>query len=112
MKVVPGMKSADKSKPVCVEGLEDVLLAARPNVPDIADSIRRILQVHAERLDQELSANVYVAFRNPLERGDTLWVKMLAEPRLPIHLIFGSPAREELASKPYYRVSFNLSSGR
>ncbi len=97
---------------VCVEGLEDVLLAARPKVQDVANTIRRILQHHAERLDRELSANVYVTFRNPLEKGETLWVNMPAEPRLPVHLIFGSPAREELVSKPFFRVSFNLSSGR
>jgi len=96
---------------VVVEGLEDVLLASRPNVTDMAQHIRNIFQLHASNLQEKLVANVYVLFRNPLERGDSLWVNTPAEHRLPIHLIFGSPPKKELDSKPYFLVSFNLSSG-
>lgn len=96
---------------VIVEGIEDVLLAARPNVADIAHNIRRVFQVHASDLQEKLVANVYIVFRNPLERGESLWVNTPAEHELPIHLIFGSPPKKDLDGKPYFVVSFNLSSG-
>ncbi|TFH13470.1 MAG: hypothetical protein E4H02_11790 [Lentisphaerales bacterium] len=96
---------------VVVEGLEDVLLNARPNWEEMTAYIRQILQRHARRLEEELVANVYIVFRNPLERGETLWVNTPAEPRLPINRIFGSPPTNELDGKPYFKVSFNLSSG-
>jgi len=93
-----------------VEGLEDVLLAARPKIPELAGNIRRILQKSALRLQNDLSADVQIVFRNALVSGDTLWVEHPAERRMPIHLIFGSPRAEEFAGYAYYRVSFNLSS--
>jgi len=99
------------NRTICVEGLEDVLLNARPDVEALAHEIRCTLQRHASRLQDEVVANVYVLFRNPLERGDTLWVNTPAEHRLPIHLIFGSPPEEQLDGKSYYRASFNLSPG-
>jgi hypothetical protein len=93
-----------------VEGLEEVLLAAKPNIPQIAYEIRCILQGSASDLQSKLCADVQIVFRNDLVLGDTLWVEHPAERRLPVHLIFGSPTPEELAGHPYYRVSFNLSS--
>lgn len=96
---------------VVVEGLEDVLLAARPDEEAMADQIHQVLQAHAGRLEEGLVANVYIVFRNPLERGRSLWVNTPAAPKLPINRIFGSPSAEELDGKTYFRVGFNLSSG-
>jgi len=93
-----------------VEGLEEVLLAAKPNIPEIAYEIRRILQRSASDLQSKLCADVQIVFRNDLVLGDTLWVEHPAERRLPVYLIFGSPTPSELGGHPYYRVGFNLSS--
>ena len=95
-----------------IEGLEDVLLAARPDMDEVADRIRRLLQKSASDLDSKLVADVQIVFRNHLNKGDELWVDHPAEHRLPIYRIFGSPPAESIGNSPFYRVSFNLSSGR
>lgn len=91
-----------------LDGLEDVLLAARPNYADLAYEIRRILQRSASDLQNRLCADVQVVFRNDLVLGDTLWVEHPTDSRLPVHLIFGSPPPEEIGGHPFYRVGFNL----
>jgi hypothetical protein len=93
-----------------VDGLEDVLLAAKPNYPEVAYEIRRILQRSASDLQNKLCADVQIVFRNDLVVGDTLWVEHPTDRRLPVHLIFGSPPAEEIGGHPYYRVGFNLNS--
>jgi len=93
-----------------VEGLEDVLLASRPKMEEMAHQIRRIMQHSAPDLEQVLVADVQVVFHSPLERGHELWVNYPGV-KLPISRIFGSPPKEEEFGVPYYRVSFNLSSG-
>jgi hypothetical protein len=93
-----------------VDGLEDVLLAARPDYQRVAYDIRRILQRSASDLQSKLAADVQIVFRNDLVPGDTLWVEHPTDPRLPVHLIFGSPPAEEIGGHPVYRVGFNLTS--
>ena len=93
-----------------VEGIEDVLLAARPNMDEMAHHIRRVLQRSASDLQDKLVASVQIAFRSKIIPGDEIWVEHPAA-KLPISKIFGSPIREEECGVPYYRVSFNLSSG-
>ena len=93
-----------------IEGLEDVLLASRPDMAEMALYIRSILQRYASDLQDRLVANVQIVFRSSLVRGDALWVEHPAA-KLPISRIVGSPAKEEEFGVPYYRVSFNLSSG-
>jgi hypothetical protein len=93
-----------------VDGLEDFLLAARPDYQSVARQIRRVLQRSASDLQSKLAADVQIVFRNDLVAGDTLWVEHPTDPRLPVHLIFGSPSAEEIGGHPVYRVGFNLSS--
>jgi hypothetical protein len=93
-----------------VDGLEDVLLAAKPDYSSVAYEIRRILQRSASDLQSKLGADVQIVFRNDLVLGDTLWVEHPGERRLPVHLIFGSPTPEDIGGHPYYRVGFNLTS--
>ena len=93
-----------------VEGIEDVLLASRPDMDAMAHSIRQLLQKSASSLQDELVASVQIVFRNKIVRGDEIWVEHPAA-NLPIAKIFGSPTREEDCGVPFYRVSFNLSSG-
>ena len=94
-----------------VEGIEDILLASRPDMDRMALHIRYILQKSASDLDRKLCANVQIVVRNKMIRGDVLWVEYLGGIRFPIHLIFGSPIAELVGSSPYYKKSFNLSSG-
>lgn len=97
-------------KGLLVEGLEDVLLASRPDMEEMANNIRKLLQRSASNLQDKLVANVQIVFRSELVSGDEIWVRHPAA-RLPIARIFGSPAREEGGGVQFYRVSFNLSSG-
>ncbi len=94
-----------------VEGLEDVLIASRPETEKMALHIRHILQKSASDLDRKLCANVQIVIRNKMVRGEVLWIEHPAEKRLPVHFIFGSPIAEHIGSSPYYKTAFNLSSG-
>lgn len=94
-----------------VEGLEEILLAARPEMDEMADNIRKLLQKSASDLDRKLCADVQIVFHGQLKRGDVLWVDHVTDHRLPIHRIFGSPPAEHIGNSPFYRASFNLSSG-
>ena len=93
-----------------VEGIEDVLLASRPGMEEMAHNVRKILQRSASNLQDKLVASVQIVFRSKIVSGDEIWVEHPAA-RLPIAKIFGSPAREEECGVLFYRVSFNLSSG-
>lgn len=90
---------------VRVDGIEDVLLASRPKMEDMARDLHRRLQQSAGRL-QRLNTNVAMVVRTRIIPGDQLWVEHPTA-RIPLYLIFGSPA----GGQPYYPVSFNLSSG-
>lgn len=94
-----------------VEGLEDVLLAARPKMEEMADQIRKLLQKAASDLDRKLCADIQIIIHGRLTRGDVLWVDHVTDHRIPIHRIFGSPHAEQVGNSPFYRASFNLSSG-
>jgi hypothetical protein len=93
-----------------VDGLEDVLLAARPDYLRVTNDIRHTLQSSASDLQNKLCADVQIVFRNDLVLGDTLWVEHPTDRRLPVYLIFGSPTQEEIGGHPFYRVGFNLTS--
>ena len=96
---------------VQVDGLEDVLLVARPKMVEMADQIRSLLQKAASDLDRKLCADVQIVFHGQLKRGEVLWVDHVTDHRIPIHRIFGSPSAEHVGNCPFYRASFNLSSG-
>ena len=85
-----------------VEGLEDVLLAARPNMDEMADRLRRMLQKAASDLDRKLCADVQVVFHGQLKRGDALWVDHVKDHRIPVHRIFGSPPAEHVGASPKF----------
>lgn len=94
-----------------VEGLEDVLLAARPKMDETANQIRVLLQRAASDLERKLVADIQIVFHGQLKRGEVLWVDHVTDHRIPIHRIFGSPSAEHVGNSPFYRASFNLSSG-
>ena len=93
-----------------VTGLEDVLLFSRPDMENEAKKIHYILQKTAQDFEKRSCPNVQIVFRNPLIRGVHLEVEYFAE-KLPIYLIFGSPASDsDKKGNVYYQCSFNLSS--
>lgn len=92
-----------------LEGIEDVLVASRPEVEAVTYQLRRILQ-HAAGTLNRLCINVAVVVRNPILPGAQLWVKHPAA-KLPIYLVFGSPTAVEANGRSVYPVSYNLSSG-
>ena len=55
-----------------VEGIEDVLLASRPDMDSMAHNIRHLLQKSASCLQDELVANVQIVFRNKIVRGEEI----------------------------------------
>lgn len=92
-----------------VEGVEDVLLAARPNMADTAWQIHKLLQKSAQLLAQHLCADVLIVIRNTLIPGATLQIRHPAAV-LPLHLVFGTPVGIDINGATVYPVSFNLSS--
>ena len=89
-----------------VEGLEELLYAAKPDYDVAASKVRQWLKAAANDLDRN-AVTVQVVVRDSLERGDRLWALYRGE-RLPIYLIFNSPTSEEYQGSVVYRISFNL----
>ena len=93
-----------------VHGLEEVLFAAGDDARDIALEIRRRLKSVANDMDQKL-ISVQFVFREPLERGNDLWVTYGGR-RLPIGLIFGSaPPQTAADGSKYYHCGASLTNG-
>jgi hypothetical protein len=93
-----------------VTGLEDVLLFSRPDIEKEAREIHHILQRSAQDFEKRSCPDVQVLFRNPLKRGVHLEVEHPAG-KLPVYLIFGSPASDsDKKGNVYYKCPFNLSS--
>lgn len=90
-----------------LDGLEEVLFAARPEDAELALEIHRRLRQAAADLERRL-LSVQVVFRGNLVRGDTLWSDFSGS-RLPIDRIFGSPPpeRDERGNR-FFRANFNL----
>jgi len=89
-----------------VEGLEEVLFAARPNYGDLALRIRNRLNAAANELHKQL-LTVQIVFKGKLERGANLRDHYRGE-ELPIHLIFGSPTSTDADGSMVYKAPFSL----
>src|SRR2546428_481926 len=89
-----------------VEGLEEVLFAARPNYRDLALRIRNRLNSAANELHKQL-LTVQIVFKGKLERGANLRDHYRGED-LPIHFIFGSPTSTDADGSTVYRAPFGL----
>ncbi len=94
-----------RDEAVRVDGIEDVLLAARPDMHARAREIRSMLQRCAGKLNR-WNTHVAIVIRTRIVPGDQLWVEHPTA-RIPLYLIFGSPP----GGQAVYPVSFNLSSG-
>lgn len=91
-----------------VVGLEELLLASRPNMEDTAKMIRHRLQSHANDFFAKGCGDVQIIFRGELVKGEKL-IDRHIKGVIPIHLIFGSPQTDEINGHKFYKVQFNLS---
>jgi len=91
-----------------VIGLEEILLAARPNMDRLAMKIRNQLQSAANDFFSKGCGDVQIVIRGELVRGAHLIVRHPTSD-INIYLIFGSPAPEEINGQKIYKNSFNLS---
>jgi len=98
-----------RNEAIRVDGIEDVLLAARPKMDDMAREIHRLLQQAAGRL-QRLNTNVVLVVCEKILPGAQVTIQHVTA-TIPLHLVFGSPVATEAGGRPVYPVSFNLSSG-
>lgn len=91
-----------------VVGIEDVLLAARPNMDEFCIRLRNTLQSFGNSFFSKGCGDVQIVFRGELVRGANLIVRHPTA-EIKIYLIFGSPAPEEINGQRIYKSSFNLS---
>lgn len=105
----------DENSSLLVEGMEDVLLAARTSKDTEEQELAEAARLIHSRLQKAANAffargcpDVQIVFRQPLQRGDHLIVNHVTAP-LPVYLIFGSPPSDEINGQKVYRTSFNLS---
>jgi len=91
-----------------VVGLEELLLASRPNMDDYTKMIRHKLQSHANDFFTKGCGDVQIVFRGELIKGEKLFDKHVTA-EIPIHLIFGSPQTDEINGQKFYKAGFNLS---
>ena len=92
-----------------IVGLEEVLIASRPDIEKTARMIRQKLQSGAVHLDSRSCPDIQIIFRQPLESGEYLTVDHVTAKRLPVYLIFGTPPVSEINGQKCYNASFNLS---
>lgn len=78
---------------LAVVGLEDVLLAAGNQLPDVEDYIHRILVSRANELNS-MGSNVQVIFEDKLQKSDNFWVEAGLQKHLSLRRIFGNPVRQ------------------
>jgi len=98
----------DENSSLLVTGIEEFLLASRPNMDECAIDIRQRFQKVAGYFNNRNCTDVQIAFRQPLKRGERLMVDHVTTP-IPIYLIFGSPVPETINNQMVFRTgSFNL----
>ncbi len=98
----------DDNSSLMIVGIEDVLLAARPDMEETAKEIRASLNGCAKLFDSRNCADIQIVFKQPLVRGDKLMVDHVTA-QIPIFLIFGTPVPDTINGQVVYRTgSFNL----
>jgi hypothetical protein len=79
---------------LAVVGLEDVLLAARNQLPDVEDYVHRVLSSRANELNS-MNTNVQIIFQDKLQKSDDFWLEAGMQRRLSLRRIFGNPSRQK-----------------
>ena len=98
----------DENSSLLVTGIEEMLLASRPDMRAQALEVRRRLQKAAGHFNDRNCADVQIVFREPLKKGDKLIGAHVTE-HIPVYLVFGSPVPDMINGQTVYRTgSFNL----
>ena len=91
-----------------IVGLEEVLLAAGPNLLEVSLFIRHTLASRANEMGKTMGS-VQIIFRNALKREDNFWFEPGARQMITLRPIFGSPVPfVNGAGNECYQVGFNL----
>jgi len=91
-----------------IVGLEEVLLAAGPNLLEVSLFVRHTLTSRANEMGKTMGS-VQIIFRNALKRADDFWFELGARQRITLRPIFGSPVPFVNGSgNECYQVGFNL----
>lgn len=98
----------DENSSLMVTGIEEYLLASRPDMKATAREIHSKLQKVAIPFNDRLCPNVQIVFRQPLKRGEHLIVEHVTQP-IPIYLIFGNPSPVDIGGQTVFISQFNLS---
>lgn len=98
----------DENSSLMVTGIEEYLLASRPNMEATAREIHRRLKKVAGFFNDRLCSNVQIVFRQPLKRGEHLIVEHVTQ-SIPIYLIFGYPSPVDIGGQTVFISQFNLS---
>jgi hypothetical protein len=94
---------------LAVEGLEDVLLAAGNQLPEVEAMIHNVLSSRANELNSIMGTNVQVIFRDKLQKSDDFWVEAGMQRHLSLRRIFGSPRRYKSPTGiEFFIAGFNL----
>lgn len=94
---------------IVVDGLEDVLIAADGNLPEVESRIHNILTSRANELNSIMGTNVQIIFREKLQKSDDFWVEAGSQRHLSLRRIFGTPRRYRSPSgSEFFIVGFNL----
>ncbi|OIO18554.1 MAG: hypothetical protein AUJ54_07700 [Ignavibacteria bacterium CG1_02_37_35] len=98
----------DENSSLMVTGIEEYLLASRPDMEVTAREIRMKLQKAAGFFNDRLCRNVQIVFRQPLKRGEHLIVDHVTQ-SIPIYLIFNTPIQTDIGGQTVFISQFNLS---
>jgi hypothetical protein len=93
---------------LAVFGLEDVLLAAGNNLPEVEGYIHGILSRRANELNS-MGSNVQVIFEDKLQKADDFWVEAGLQKHLSLRRIFGNPSRHKgPGGTEFFFAGYNL----
>ena len=94
---------------IVLDGLEDVLMAAGSNLPEVETRIHNILTSRANELNSIMGTNVQIVFREKLQRSDDFWIEAGVQKHLSLRRIFGTPSRQRGPNgTEFFLVGFNL----
>jgi hypothetical protein len=91
-----------------IVGLEEVLLAAGPDLLEVSLFVRHTLASRANEMEKNMGS-VQIIFRNALKRSDDFWFEPGARQKITLRPIFGSPVPFVNGNgNECYQVGFNL----
>ena len=91
-----------------VVGLEDILIAAGDQLPEVEAFIHDTLARKANELNA-YRINVQIVFRRTLKSAQDFWFELGGSKRISLRRIFDSPPlKSDFADNEYYFVGFNL----